>query len=82
MSNLRMQEKLELGECIDVNAIGHSIGAGLYVLDRYEDGKDYCDAASELWIWSIGKNKASGKIFAAIDTRFHQNPYHDCLWLR
>jgi len=82
MKNLRMREKLDLGECIDVNKIGHSIGAGLFVLDVYEDGTDYCDAANDQWIWSIGKHAVSGKIMAAIDTRFYQNPHYECLWLR
>jgi hypothetical protein len=77
-----MREKLDLGECVDVNTIGHSIGAGAYVLKSYEDGKDYCDAASEAWIWSIGRHAASGTIFAAIDNRFYQNPHYECLWLR
>lgn len=82
MKNLRMKEKLDVGECLDVNAIGHSIGAGMYVLDSYEAGKDYCDAASEAWIWSIGRHAVSGKVFAAIDARFYQNPRYECLWLR
>lgn len=82
MKNLRMREKLDLGECIDVNKIGHSIGVGLFVLDEYHDGVDYCDAANDQWIWSIGKNAVSGTIVAAIDTRFYQNAQYECLWLR
>lgn len=82
MKNLRMREKLDLGECVDVNKIGRSIGVGLYVLDSYEEGKDYCDAANDCWIWSIGKSVATGQIMAAIDTRYYQNPLYECLWLR
>jgi hypothetical protein len=82
MKNLRMREKLDLGECLDVNKIGHSIGAGLFVLDTYQDGVDYCDAASDAWIWSIGKHVTTGVIMAAIDSRFYQNPQYECLWLR
>lgn len=82
MKNLRMREKLDLGECIDVNKIGHSIGDGLFVLNSYQDGVDYCDAANEAWIWCIGKNIITGEILAAIDTRFYQNPHYNCLWLR
>lgn len=82
MKNLRMREKLDLGECIDVNKIGHSIGTGLFVLDSYEDGKDYCDASSDAWIWSIGRHISSGVVIASIDSRFYQNPQYVCLWLR
>lgn len=82
MKNLRMREKLDLGECIDVNKIGHSIVVGLFVLDGYVDGKDYCDAANEAWIWSIGKNIVTGQIMAATDSRFYQNPHYTALWLR
>jgi hypothetical protein len=81
MNNLRMREKLDLGECLDVNRIGRVLGGGLFVLYAYTDGVDYCDAANEAWIWSIGK-AIDGTIVAAIDTRFYQNEAYTCLWLR
>ena len=82
MKNLRMREKLDLGECLDVNKIGRSIGHGLFILTSYEDGVDYCDAAHDQWIWSIGKDRATGEIVASSDTRFYQHPEYECLWLR
>jgi hypothetical protein len=82
MNNLRMREKLDLGECLDVNKIGHAIGNGRFVLDRYEDGVDYCDAATEQWIWSIGRRVLDGVIVAAIDTSMYLNPAYECIWLR
>ena len=82
MKNLRMREKLDLGECLDVNKIGRPVGHGVFVLARYEDGKDYCDAANEQWIWSIGRDVLNGEIIAAVDTRFYQHPQYTCLWLR
>jgi hypothetical protein len=82
MKNLRMHEKLNLGECVDVNRIGRSVGVGLFVLDSFETGVDYCDAANEAWIWSIGKHCITGVMMAAIDSRFYQNPQYECLWLR
>jgi hypothetical protein len=77
-----MHEKLNLGECLDVNAIGRPIGGGLFELDSCQMDVDYCDAATEQWIWSIGKSLADGTIVASIDGRFYQNPQYECLWLR
>lgn len=82
MKNLRMCEKLDLGECIDVNQIGRAAGPGVFVLSSYEGGVDYCDAANDQWIWSIGKDILTGEILAATDTRFYQHPQYECLWLR
>jgi hypothetical protein len=82
MKNLRMREKLDLGECVDVNKIGRVDGPGVFVLTRYVDGVDYCDAANDQWIWSIGKDVDTGEIVAATDTRFYQHPQYVCLWLR
>lgn len=82
MSNLRMREKLDAGECIDVNTIGRSIGSGVFVLKSYVDGVDYCDAANDQWIWSIGKDLLTNEILASTDTRFYQHPQYNCLWLR
>lgn len=82
MKNLRMHEKLNLGECVDVNQIGRPLGKGLFELRQYEDGTDYCDAVGEEWIWSIGRHAVDGTIVASIDTRFYDNPLYECLWLR
>ncbi len=84
MRNLAMARKLITGEALDVRAIGKPLpgGPGLYVLDRYVDGKDYCDASEEAWIWSIGRSLADGRILAATDARFYQHPDYECLWLR
>lgn len=54
----------------------------VFVLSRFVDGKDYCDAESESWIWSIGKSKKTGVIFASTDTRFYQNDDFESLFLR
>jgi hypothetical protein len=82
MKNLRMQEKLKAGECIDVNTIGRVDSPGVFVLSRYVGGVDYCNAANEEWIWSIGKDILTGEIVAATDSRFYQHPQYACLWLR
>jgi hypothetical protein len=80
--NTMMHEMVQKGLSKDVTKIGHEIVRGLYKLDSFEDGVDYCDPEKNLWIWSIGKNLISGEIFASTDTRYYGNPYFECLWLR
>jgi hypothetical protein len=82
MENLAMKQMLANGDCINVRAIGKEIFPGLYELNSFTDNIDYCDAERELWIWSIGKDKTSGRIVASTDGRFFQNPEFECLWLR
>lgn len=80
--NAAMQRKLGAGELIDVRAIGEEIGTGLFKLRGFVEDTDYADLRNEAWIWSIGKHKQSGDIYAAVDTRFYLNPEYRCLWLR
>lgn len=82
--NRRMAEKIAAGEVIDVNEIGQEISPGVWELrpGEFMDGVDYCDAAGERWIWSVGLENASGKVFASLDGRYYQNPDFKCLWLR
>ena len=85
MNNERMMEKLKTGEAIDVGAIGEKVPSHtghVWMIHNYMEGVDYCDAESEIWIWSIGKNKQDGKYYAASDARFYGNPLFDCVWLR
>lgn len=84
MQNQSMMAKLKNGEAIDVGVIGSPYQgfAGVWKLESYLDGVDYCDSESEQWIYSIGKDKVTGEVFAATDTRFVDNPKFDCVWLR
>ena len=82
MTNLRMQEKLDANECIDVRTIGREIEPGLFLLHEFIEGVDYADTQTERWIWSIGQHKKSREIVASTDTCFYQNPEYECLWLR
>lgn len=88
MRNLRMAEKLTAGEALDVRVVGTDASArgpafvGVFELAEYVDDIDYCDAQEERWIWSIGRERATGEVYAALDARFYQNPAFDCLWLR
>ena len=84
MHNKSMERALEDGTCIDVNVIGvpYTQFPGVWVLDNFLEGMDYCDADGEDWIRSIGKDIQTGKIYASSDNRFYQNPKFVCLWLR
>ncbi len=85
-TNPRMREKVESGECKDVNSIGVRVRDGVFRLQNFVEGEDmdYCDLAGNNWIWSIGKHKETGEILASIspDAEFYQNPDYECLWLR
>ena len=82
MLNQRMQEKLEKREAIDVRAIGEELRPGFFRLNSYIDDVDYCDAANEAWIWSIGQNLSNGEIHASTSAGLYQNPDYRCLWVR
>lgn len=77
-----MEKALQENEALDVRKIGEEISPGVFKLKYFEEGVDYCDARTENWIWSIGKNKTTGEIFASLDTRFYSNKEFECLWLR
>jgi hypothetical protein len=92
--NLRMLEKIEAGECLDVETSGDEVEPGVFELhgvakDAAEDsagpqgwGLDFCVKSREEWVWSIGKRLSDGKVLAATDARFYQNEDFECLWLR
>jgi hypothetical protein len=87
MPNIRMQEKLADGRCLDVEKVGYSVRStdgvidGTWCLNKFQDDVDYCVASTETWIWSIGQAE-SGAIYAATDNRFYQRAGFTCLWLR
>jgi hypothetical protein len=82
MQNQAMEERLRAGVALSVLAEGKQVGSGLYELKRFVENKDYCDPLHEWWIWSIGKNFLTGKIVAATDARFYDDPTWECLFLR
>ncbi len=95
MLNKAMERKLKARECLDVKKEGalrkpeelpkswhHGDGGNVYELLRFVEGVDYCDGELELWIWSIGRETATGRIYASTDTRFYQADGFDCLFLR
>lgn len=85
MQNQRMAEKLSgdaSEQCLDVRVIGKEVEPGVFELEAFLPEVDYCDAQTESWIWSIGRRKSDGKIFAAVDTRYYLDDAYECLWLR
>jgi hypothetical protein len=81
MHNLRMQEKIERGEAIDVGDFPQ-VDGDYVITHNFVDGVDYCVAAEDAWIWSIGRRKADGVILASTTGKFYQNPDFECIWLR
>lgn len=92
MHNKAMERKLQKKEATDLSGLPRT-PAGDYVLlllllewrgriDRNTFVMDFCDAKTEEWIWSIGRDNESGDILASTTAKFYQNPAFECLWLR
>lgn len=93
MRNLRMLELLVAGDALDVGEAGELVThddhegaepptAGCWRLREFVDGKDYCDAAGEKWIWSVGRRERDGAVFASTSAKFYEAPGFECLFLR
>jgi hypothetical protein len=54
MRNQAMYRKLKSGRAIDISRCPRT-AAGDYVLNEFVEGKNYCDARQDTWIWSIAK---------------------------
>jgi hypothetical protein len=78
-----MQEKLANGKAIDVSTCKRT-QEGYYILTEFDEegDTDYCDVKAEHWIWSIGRNYATGEILASTNNIFYQNNEYKCLFLR
>jgi len=86
LNNLAMQALLNSGEALDVSLCEktpegwYKLPAGLF--DVTGD-VDLCVAGTETWINSVGKNLATGEVFASIYGNFYpaKNGW-ECVWLR
>lgn len=81
MMNLRMKEKIEKGEAIDIGGCKRTTD-GDYILTEFINDVDYCDGTEEAWIWSIGEHIETHRIYASTSNKFYQNPAFRCLFLR
>lgn len=80
MINQAMKEKLDSAEAVDVSECNRE--GSYYVLSKFRQDRDYCDAKTESWIWSIGRRHRDGVILASLQSDLYQNPDFECLWLR
>lgn len=85
MTNRSMARKIAEGECLDLAKIGAvEVRPGVYEMQpgSFVDDVDYCHGPTEQWIWSIGRELSTGKIFADVAGSFYLNNEFECLWLR
>jgi hypothetical protein len=82
LTNKSAAEKLSCNMTLSVLDEGESIGNGLYKLRRFVEGRDYYDPEHDAYIWSIGRNRATGAILASVTTEFYRNDEYECLFLR
>jgi hypothetical protein len=80
--NPQMEQMVQDGDALDVMQMGRELEPGLYELDCFLEDVDYCDLDKAVWIWSIGKEVATGRIFASSNVRFYKAPDYECLYLR
>lgn len=80
MRNISMRKKLVKREAIDIS--GCEREGDYYILTKFVDGKDYCDAETEMWVWSIGRRYSDGVILASLSSNLYQNDKFECLFLR
>lgn len=80
MTNRRMAEKIVSGEAIDISNCKRD--DRYYVLPEFFEDVDYCDAAHEWWVWSIGRRHSDGVIHASLASDLYQNDDYHCLFLR
>lgn len=96
MNNLAMERKLKAHQAIDVAAMPR-LGPYYVISEASFDGdKDYCDASTESWVWSIGKCDRdfsfvhdtithlapAGTILISLDNDLYLRDGVTCLWLR
>lgn len=96
MPNQAMARKLAKGECVDVSRCERTV-TGDYILTTFDGEKDYCNAETEQWIWSVGRltvelpsvmfngerrTLSKGTYLAAESAKWYQNSVCECVWLR
>lgn len=87
MRNQAMQRKLTSGQAVDISPYRTDFpadGLHAYVLpdELLKDGRDYCDAELERWVWSIGRHRTTAELHASLSARHYGHPQYECVWLR
>lgn len=77
-----MRTGMRNGTSIDVNQIGIEIEPGMFRLTQFIPNADYVDAKSKKFIYWIGKDKASGEIFASVGRGYYGDSDYETLWMR
>lgn len=84
MNNV-MKDKVKCGEAIDISECPKWMDSFYDVTSVYrgpDSDVDYCDVKKQVWIWSIGRHKVTGKLYASTNTVFYMNDGFECVWLR
>lgn len=86
MTNRGMQALLNRGEAMDVSSF-EKTPEGWYKIPKGrfnpDSDMDLCVAATEEWIKSVGRNLATGEVFASIHETFYPaKSGWECVWLR
>lgn len=84
MPNYRMIEKIAARQAVNISKAPVTEEGWYDITDLWDltDGMDFCDLDKELWIWSIGKDTKTDRIYASTGMDFYDAKGYDCLWLR
>lgn len=86
VTNPEAKKRLYNGQAIDIVDIGIETEPGVWKLNKFIDDTDFYDTKNNKWIWSIGKDKNTGEIFASVDARFYdpnnEDFEYETIWLR
>ena len=90
IKNPVVKKGLMSGKMINVLDIGYEVEPKVYRLNKFIDDVDYVavdpDTGDSAFIVSIGKDKATGEVYASTDGRFYKpndpNFEYEAIWLR
>jgi hypothetical protein len=82
IKNTWMKKELLSGTVIDVRQVGVEIEPGVFKLTHFVPETQYVDPEKEQFIYSIGKDRETGDILAAYDTRFYNDDDYETLYLQ
>jgi hypothetical protein len=79
-----MEQAIKIGDAIDLRYCkswkeSHHFH---YIIDNFDEEKDYCDTDRMVWINSIGKRRSDGVIIGSTGFDLFTTTGVECLWLR